>query len=121
MQILDAERPQAVEQQKQADCHGGIAHACHDEGFSPRAPVHRILVPEPDEQITAQPDAFPAEVQQQEIVRQQQCHHAGHEQVHVGEEAAVTLVVRMNSAEYRWIRKLTNVTTSIITSESASR
>ena len=34
-QILDAERPQAVEQQKQADCHGGIAHARHDEGFSP--------------------------------------------------------------------------------------
>ena len=81
-----------MEQQKQADCHGGIAHTCHDEGFSPRAPVHRILVPKPDEQITAQPDALPTEIQQQEIVRQQQRHHAGHEQVHVGEEAAVTLV-----------------------------
>ena len=99
-QILDVERAQAVEQKKQADCHGGVAHTGHDEGLSRRAPVHRILVPEADEQITAQADAFPAEIQQQEVVRQQQRHHGGHEQVHVGEEAAVTFVV---SHEFRGI------------------
>ena len=120
-QILNSERPQAVEQQKQANRHGGIAHAGHNEGFARRQPIHRILIPEPDEQIAAQADALPTEIQQQEIVRQQRVTMRGDKQVHVGEEAAVTLVVVMNSAEYRWIRKLTNVTTSIITSDSASR
>ena len=76
------------------------------KAFRAARAVGRILVPEADEQITAQPHALPAEVQQQEVVRQQQRHHGGDEQVHVGEEAAVPFVLAMNSAEYRWIRKL---------------
>ena len=98
-QLLDIERAQVIEEQKQADRHGGIADAGHDERFAAGAAVHRIAVPEADEQIAAQPDAFPSEVEEQEVVGQHQRQHRGHEQIHIGEEAAVAFVAAMNSAE----------------------
>ena len=81
-----------MEQEEQADHHGGIADTGHDESLLSRAAIHGVPIPEPDEQVTAQPDALPAEIQQEQIVRQQQCDHRRHEQVHVGEEAAVPLI-----------------------------
>ena len=50
-------------------------------------------VPEPDEQVAAEPHALPAQVEQQQVVGQHQDQHGADEQVHVGEEAAVAFLV----------------------------
>jgi hypothetical protein len=57
-----------------------------------RQAVGGIAIPEADQQITAQPHAFPTEQQKQQIIPQQQRDHRRDEQVHIGEETAVPLV-----------------------------
>ena len=49
---------------------------------------------EADQQVAAQPHAFPADEQQQVVRRQHQHQHEEHEQVQVGEEAVVAAFVR---------------------------
>ena len=85
--------PRLREQQEQAHRERRVAHARDHECLLRRRPVGRIAVPEPDQQIAAQAHAFPAEIQQQQVVGQHQREHGRHEQVHVGEKAAVALVV----------------------------
>ncbi len=48
---------------------------------------------ESDQQVAAQPHAFPADEQQQVILRQHQHQHEEHEQVQVREEAVVAAFV----------------------------
>ncbi len=48
------------------------------------------LIPEADEQIAAQPHAFPAEIEQQQVIRQHQREHGADEQVHIGEKARIS-------------------------------
>ena len=51
-----------------------------------------LLEPEPDQQIRAEPHAFPADIQQQEVVGEHEQQHRGREEVQVGEEARVARV-----------------------------
>ena len=90
--LLDVERPQPGEDQQQADEQRRVAHPGDDEGLPRRRPVRPLPVPEPDQQEAAQPHALPAHEQEQEVVGQHQDEHGGDEQVHVGEEAPVSLV-----------------------------
>ena len=53
-----------------------------------------LIEVEADQQIAAQPDAFPADEQQQVVRRQHQHQHEEHEQVQVGEEPVVAALVR---------------------------
>ena len=92
-ELLNIQRTQIMEEQKQPDHHGGIAHAGHDECFASRPAIRRVPVPEPDEQITRQADAFPSQVKQQKVVRQKQRQHRGDEQIHVCEESGIAVVV----------------------------
>ncbi len=86
------QRAQMVKQQEKAQSHGCIADARNHEGLARGPAVGRVRVPETDEQITAQSDAFPAEIQQQEIVAHHQNQHGADEQVHVGEKTTVVPV-----------------------------
>ena len=85
--------PKLREQQKQAQQHRRIADARDDECLASRQAVRRIAIPESDQEIAAQAHALPSEIQQEQIVGEQQREHRGDEQVHVGKESAVALVL----------------------------
>ena len=54
--------------------------------------VRWVLIPEPDEQIAAQTHALPAQVEQQQVVGQDQDQHRPDKEIHIGEEAAISVV-----------------------------
>ena len=70
-----------------------VADPVHQEGLDRRRAGRRPLVPEADQQIGAQPDAFPAEEHLQEIVGAHQHQHGEGEQAEIGEEARYMRIV----------------------------
>ena len=80
-------------EQKKADGHRRIADAGDDEGLACRTPIGRVFVPEADEQVAAETHALPAQVEKEQVVGQHQDQHEADEEVHVGEEPAVALIV----------------------------
>ena len=91
--LLDVQRAQLLEQQEQADGHRSVAHPRNHEGLARRLAIGGIFVPETDKQVTAQAHAFPAQIEQHQIVGQHQHQHGCHKQVHVREEAREAGVV----------------------------
>jgi len=84
-----SERP---EDHEHPDEEAEVADPVHDEGLHPRGGLLRVLVPEADQEVAAEPDPFPADEEHGERVRQHQQDHREHEEVQVGEvprEAAV--------------------------------
>ena len=61
--------------------------------FLPAAGLLRVLEPEADQQVRGQADALPADEQHQQRAAEHQQQHEEQEQVQVGEEARVALVV----------------------------
>jgi hypothetical protein len=62
-EFLNLQRTQLCEQQKQTHRHRRIANASQDECLTRRPSIRGVAVPEADQQITAQPDAFPPEIE----------------------------------------------------------
>gem|GEM_PF-5254943 len=89
--LTEVQRAQLVVENEQGKGEEDVTHAGHDKRFHCRRAVLRIGVVEADQQIGAEAHAFPAEVHQQQVIRQHQHHHARDEQVGVGEEAGVAL------------------------------
>ena len=85
--LVEAQRPEVDPDHDHAEAEAEVADAVDDERLLGRSGRRRLLVPEADEQVAAQADRLPADVQQQEVVGQDQQQHAEHEQVQVGEEA----------------------------------
>ncbi len=81
------------EQAEEADQEAKIADAVGDEGLHARRGVFQILVPEGDQQVGAEADALPANEHEDEIIRQHQGEHGEHEEVHIGKEAPVALIL----------------------------
>ena len=87
--LREVERAELRHDQREADQHRGVADPGRDERLLRRARVLGLLEPEPDQQVRAKPDALPAHIQKEVVVRQDQQEHEEHEEVQVGEEAAV--------------------------------
>ncbi len=89
--LAEVQRAQLVVENEQREGEEDVTHAGHDERFHGRCAILRIGVVEPNQQVRAETHPFPAEIHQQQVIRQHQYHHAGDKQVGVGEEAGVTL------------------------------
>ena len=63
-QFLDVQGAQIGKQQKQSQRHGGIPYPGDHKGLAGTIAVIGVLEPEPDQQIRAQPHAFPAHEEQ---------------------------------------------------------
>ncbi len=85
----EIERAKLPEDQKDGERKSEVANAIDDKCLVASGSSELLGEVEPDQQIAAQPHAFPADEQQQVILRQDQHQHEKHEEVQVGEEAVV--------------------------------
>ena len=87
------QRAERVERQDHAQDEAGVADAVDDERLLARVGRALLLEPEADQQVRAEPDAFPAHEHQREVAAQHQQQHEEREEVQVGEVADAVLVV----------------------------
>ena len=83
------DRAELAEDHEDADRHADVADGVHDERLLGGGDRARPLVPEADQQVRRQADHAPADQQHDEVRRQHQDQHREHEQVQVGEVAAL--------------------------------
>ena len=81
--------PEAEDPEQEAE----VADAVGDEGLLACVRVLQLLVPEPDQQVGAEPDALPPHEHQQDGIPEDQDQHREHEEVQVREEAREALVL----------------------------
>ncbi len=72
----------------------GVADAVHDECFGGGRARRLTMEIESDQQIRAQPHAFPPDEHEHVVVPQDQSQHGEHEQIQISEEAVVAALVR---------------------------
>ena len=77
-----------------AEQKGEIADARGDKRFFRRRRRARFVIPKTNEQIRGQPHQFPADKQQQQIIRNDHAQHRGGKQRQETEEAREILVLR---------------------------
>ncbi len=75
------------EKEQETDGESRVADAGDDEGLIRSLYINRVIIPEADEEITAQPHPFPSEIEEEQVVRHDQDQHGAHEEIHIGEEA----------------------------------
>ena len=89
----EVQRTDVHPDQDDAEEHRGVADPRRDERLLRGARGRRAFVPEADQQVRAQADALPAQVQEQVVVREDEHEHERDEQVQVGEERADARIV----------------------------
>ena len=97
-----------------------IADAVDDERLDRRGIGRRLVVPEADQQIGGEADAFPAEEHLDEVVGGHQHQHREGEQRQIGEEARLARVLLHIAPAVEVDEAETVVTTTSITAVSAS-
>ena len=91
---LVVDRVEEDEDAEDAEREAEIADAVDDEGLDRGRVCRRALEPESDEQVRGEADAFPAEVELDEIVGRHQRQHGEGEHRQIGEEPRPVRVVR---------------------------
>ena len=84
---------QGPEKKKHTEDEAKVTDAVHDEGLVAGPGIALILVPESDQRIGAQSDAFPTDEHQQQAIAQHQGEHRGGKKIEIGEEAPEGLVI----------------------------
>ena len=87
------ERADRGPQPHDAEPEAEVADAVDDERLLARLRRRRPRVPEADQQVRAETDRLPEDVEQQEVAGEHQHRHREHEEVQVGEVARVARVV----------------------------
>ena len=87
------ERAEGDPDEHDAEAEAEVAHPVDDEGLLARVGGRLLLVPEADQEVRAEADRLPEDVEDEEVAGQHQHHHREHEQVQVGEEARVARIV----------------------------
>ncbi len=91
--VQKADRAEEAEHHEHPQDEAGVPDAVHDERLVGCVAGRLLVEVEPDQQVAAQADAFPADEQQQVVVRQHQHQHEEHEQVQISEKAVVASLV----------------------------
>src|SRR6266851_3800866 len=91
---VELQRAEDEEDGEDAEQEAEIADPVDDEGLDRGGIGAVAIVPEADQQIRAEADAFPAEEHLDEIVRRHQRQHEEGEEAEIGHEARDRLVVR---------------------------
>ena len=115
--LIDAEH---AEEAEDAEREAEVADAVDDEGLDGGGVGRRARVPEADQQVGGEADAFPAEEQLQEVVARHQHQHGEGEQREIGEEARAAVVVVHVADGVDVDERDTVVTTTSITAVSVS-
>ena len=87
-------RPQRAQHQEQSENKSCVTDAVDDKCFLPRVRRRFSQEIKTDQEIAAQPDAFPADEQKKQVVRGDEREHREHKQIQVAEEAVVTAFMR---------------------------
>ena len=87
------ERPHRRPEQHDAEGEPAVAHPVDDERLLPRVRGGLPPVPEPDQEVAAEPDRLPEDVEEEEVPGQHQHDHREDEEIQVGEEARVVGVL----------------------------
>ncbi len=91
--LREIERSELADDQEHGQRKAEVADAVDDECLVARGGRELLSEIESDQQVAAQSHAFPADEQQQVILRQHQHQHEEHEQVQVREEAVIASFV----------------------------
>src|SRR5581483_6014965 len=83
----DAVRAERPDDQEEPEEEAGVTDPVHEERLLPRGGVLGLLVPEADQQVRAEPDALPADEEEQQVVGEDEDQHRRREQIQVREEA----------------------------------
>ena len=105
---VEIDRADQHEQRKDAEPEAEVADPVDDEGLDRRRIGFRLVIPDPDQQIARQTDAFPAEIELHQVVGGHQHQHEEGENRQVGEETRPVRVllhvadgIKMHEAGYR--------------------
>ena len=90
----EAERAEVGDEEEHGEQEAEVADAVDDEGFLAGVGGGILAEVEADEQVGGEADALPADEEQQEVRREDQDRHEEHEEVEVGEEAPVAVLMR---------------------------
>ena len=85
---------EGVEDQEDAEDEAEVADAVDDERFLAGVGGEVLVVVEADQQVRAEPDSFPSDEHHHVVRSEHEQQHHEHEEIEVGEEARVALLVR---------------------------
>ena len=89
---LERDRADVGEHHHHRDGKADVADAVDDERLLGRGGRRRLVLPEPDQQVRRQADAFPADVEAQVVVGEHQQQHRREEQVQIREKPTAVRV-----------------------------